>query len=433
MLPVTLAAAAAIATASSLSLSGIRDVLSTAISNHVTPGLVAGIRDAFGNVIFLEAFGSLTYGEDTPLGQPNSFVTLDTFYDMASISKLIGPVSSAAYLYQLGYMPDLDELVSSNNYLGTFNYSQNGKETITLRNLLLHNSGYPPDPSPSYASVEFGCPATSNPSPPLTLSCQGLIFTNLMAQTLENPTGAKMVYSDLSMITLLFIVGRVVTREGLITNADFDLKRLPECMNASSSNPGGLFFACSYHAYWRKAIQPRLFANGVNAVTNYVLDHSLWPLASPTYVDEVYRNRIMQGDVSDANSYALGGLAGHAGIFSTIRECLDFTSVWQYHNSLLNSTTTSLWTRVWNSTFSSRALGWVTQASTDTYFGCGNMSDSTFYHTGYTGTLVCVDPVRNISTVLLTTRVYPNESNVPQIQALRQAFNNEVIKALDRY
>lgn len=425
--------AAALALGSSLSLSGIRDVLFSAIANNVTPGLVAGVRDSLGNTVFLEAFGSLTYGEETPLGQPNSKITLDTFYDMASISKIIGPVSSAAYLYQLGALPDLDEEISSDNYLGSFNYSQNGKGTITLRNLLLHNSGYPPDPSPSYASIDFACPATSSPSPPLTLSCQDQVFTNLMAQTLENPPGAKMVYSDLSMITLLFIVGRVVTREGFITSNDFDLKRLPECASASSDNSGGLYFACAYHAYWRKAIQPRLIANGANAVTNYVLDHSLYSDASPTYVDEAYRHRIMQGDVSDANSYALGGLAGHAGIFSTVKECLDFTSVWQYGNSLLNSSTTLLWTSVFNSTFSSRALGWVTQAPTDTYFGCGNMSSSTFYHTGYTGTLICVDPSRNISTVLLTTRVYPDEGNVIQIQALRQAFNNEVIKALDFY
>ena len=64
------------------------------------------------------------------------------------------------------------------------------------------------------------------------------------------------------------------------------------------------------------------------------------------------------------------------------------------------------------------------------YMGCGNLSASTFYHTGYTGTLMCVDPERNISTVLLTTRVYPDEQNVGGIQQLRQAFNNAVLAAL---
>jgi serine-type D-Ala-D-Ala carboxypeptidase len=412
--------------------SNVRDVLVTAISNNVTPGLVAGIRDSFGTIVFYEAFGSLTYGENTPLGQLNSNVSIDTLYDMASISKLIGPVTCAAYLYQIGAMPDLDEKVSSSLLLGT-NYSQNGKENITLRNLLLHNSGYPPDPNPSYASTLFACPATSIPSPPLTLSCQDQVYVNLMAQVLENPIGSKMVYSDLSMITLLFIIGRVVTREGYITNLDFDLDRLPECINASIPT-GGLYYSCAYEAYWRLKIKPKLFLNGNNAQTTYLLDHSLWPYASPTYIDQTYRHRIMQGDVSDANSYALGGIAGHAGIFSTLGECLNFTSIWQYgsETSLLNQTTTSLWTTVYNETFSSRALGWVTQASTDTYFGCGNMSASTFYHTGYTGTLVCVDTLRNISTVLLTTRVYPDEGNVPQIQALRQSFNNAVIAELDK-
>lgn len=146
-------------------------------------------------------------------------------------------------------------------------------------------------------------------------------------------------------------------------------------------------------------------------------------------------SRVSQGAVADSNAYAHGGVAGHAGIFSTVGDILNFTAVWQPVQSagmrLLNATTIAFWTRAPNPSFSPRALGWVTQAATDTYQGCGKLSAETFYHTGFTGTLMCLDPTRNISTVLLTTRVYPNmTANVDGILALRRNFNDAVLGVL---
>lgn len=62
--------------------------------------------------------------------------------------------------------------------------------------------------------------------------------------------------------------------------------------------------------------------------------------------------------------------------------------------------------------------------------GCGGLAPSTFYHTGYTGTLLCCDPTRNVTTVLLTNRVWPARGSVPEIQAARQAFNDAVLEVL---
>jgi CubicO group peptidase (beta-lactamase class C family) len=268
------------------------------------------------------------------------------------------------------------------------------------------------------------------PNPPLTLTCVEQIFEAVLAQTLEAPPGAQYVYSDLSMITLLFAVGRVVAR------AQPPLVRPPgdfrdECVALAPKSDSGAYALCAYEAFWRLHIKPSLFAAGGDAPTTYLPPPAQWPLAAPTYTDESYRHETMQGVVSDANAYASGGISGHAGIFSTLGDVLNFTAVWQYPGKLLNATTIALWTTVANASFSSRALGWVTQAASDSYLGCGNLSASTFYHTGYTGTLMCVDPERNISTVLLTTRCYPNDTETVEIKQLRQSFNNAVVAALD--
>jgi CubicO group peptidase (beta-lactamase class C family) len=98
--------------------------------------------------------------------------------------------------------------------------------------------------------------------------------------------------------------------------------------------------------------------------------------------------------------------------------------------ALLNATTVDLFTTVANASFSPRALGWLTQTPLDTYQGCGGLAPTTFYHTGYTGTLICGDPTRNVTTVLLTNRVWPDRGNVPEIQAARQAFNDAVLEVL---
>ena len=415
--------------ASAADWSAVRAVLAAGVAARTTPGLVAGVRDASGAVAFFEATGSLTYGEPTPLGQPNSATTVDTLFDMASCSKLLGPVTAAARLYELGLLPPLDTPVSDEALLG-HRFASHAKNNVTLRNLLLHDAGFPPDPEPGYSTPAFGCPATAvQPLPPLTLSCVEQIFLAVLAQPLEAPPGAQYVYSDLSMITLLFAVGRVVARASppLVRPEDFRA----ECVALGPDRDSGTYALCAYEAWWRLAIRPRLFAAGADAPTSYLLPAASWPLAAPTYNDSSYRHEVMQGAVSDANAYASGGVSGHAGIFSTLGDVLNFTAVWQYGDSgLLNATTIAAWTAVANASFSPRALGWVTQAATDSYMGCGNFSVSTFYHTGFTGTLMCVDPARNISTVLLTTRVYPAEGNVAAIQELRQAFNNAVLAAL---
>jgi len=96
--------------------------------------------------------GHYSYDETSPVMD-----ALKTYFDMASCSKVLGTTSVIAMLYEQGYI-GLDDLVSK--YLGDQYGNNGGKATVTVRNCLLHNAGYLPDPDPIYSDASFGCPNT---------------------------------------------------------------------------------------------------------------------------------------------------------------------------------------------------------------------------------------------------------------------------------
>lgn len=114
-----------------------------------------------------------------------------------------------------------------------------------------------------------------------------------------------------------------------------------------------------------------------------------WPSCAPTENDTDYRHEVMQGQVHDENSYALGGIAGHAGVFSTAPDLfilMNRLMFAQENDDYLNKTTVKLFTTEYNHTQSSRALGWNTNDPTVYDEGwnltCGSMSAETFMHLG---------------------------------------------------
>ena len=154
----------------------------------------------------------------------------------------------------------------------------------------------------------------------------------------------------------------------------------------------------------------------------------------PTYADTTYRHLINQGEVSDENAYASGGLSGHAGIFATLDDMAAFARMWAVRQpALLAQSTRDLFFVPPNPAVSPRALGWTTQAPSDGLRLCGDWPNSTVYHTGYTGTLVCIDIETNVSLVLLTNRVYPNSTaNADSVCVVRREFTTAVRAALQR-
>jgi CubicO group peptidase (beta-lactamase class C family) len=149
----------------------------------------------------------------------------------------------------------------------------------------------------------------------------------------------------------------------------------------------------------------------------------------PTADDRTFRNRIIQGEVQDENASVMGGIAPHAGLFSTASDIAIFT------NAMLNGgtpivrpETLAFFTRRETSPpGTSRALGWDTPSNpsqSGKYF-----SPSSFGHLGYTGTSLLIDPERKISVTLLTNRTWPDCSNWA-IKEVRPAFHDAVMEAL---
>jgi len=144
-----------------------------------------------------------------------------------------------------------------------------------------------------------------------------------------------------------------------------------------------------------------------------------------------YLTWCVQGQVSDNNAYALGGVAGHAGVFSTAIDLEIFLRQWLF-GGLIRSDVYNLWIKEVNHSQSSRALGWNTNDPGINDQGwnlsCGDkLSPLTYMHTGYTGTMICADPANQWITILLTNRVYPTDANGSSgIHDIRRRFGDAV-------
>ncbi len=347
--------------------SPVNKIMESAISDSVFPGavLLFGIDNKF---LYEKAFGNYTYDKSsTP-------VSLNSIFDLASVSKVVGTTSAAMILTDKGKL-NLDEKVIT--YLPEFN--NNGKDKITIRNLLLHNSGLPAFKKyyDEYSTAEE-------------------VINDIMNLKLIYEPGTKYVYSDLGMITLQKVIEKITGKTLDKFLADNLFK--PLGMNLTMYNP-----------------PKELKYNCV-----------------PTEVDTFYRMRLLQGEVHDERAYLLNGVAGHAGLFSTAEDLSKFIRMLlnggKFNGKqILNKKIIDEWTTK-QSEQSDRGLGWDTRSkehsSSGKYF-----SMNSFGHTGYTGTSIWVDKEKKLFVILLTNRVHPTRKN-RKIIKFRPVIHNAVYRSL---
>jgi CubicO group peptidase (beta-lactamase class C family) len=157
-----------------------------------------------------------------------------------------------------------------------------------------------------------------------------------------------------------------------------------------------------------------------------------WPTIAPTENDLDFRKRLMQGEVHDENAWAMGGVSGHAGLFSTAGDTAIFAQmilnggIYAHHRLLARATLQEFTARQAIGD-AARTLGWdvVTQPSSSGHY----FSPGSFGHTGFTGTSLWIDPERGLFVVLLTNRVNPTRAN-EQIRQLRPAVHDAILQAL---
>ena len=320
-------------------------VVRVGLEQGAAPGAALAVG-RYGRLVYLKGLGTTDYAAGAPA------VDAATMYDLASLTKVVATTTAAMILEEEGKL-DISRTVQS--YLPEFNAPD--KAAITVRMLLTHRGGLE-----AFA--------------PLWKDTRGRAdyLAKINAGPLANPPGTKMVYSDWDFILMQDIIER-------ITGTTLDA-----------------------------FVAARVFGPLGMTSTRFLpdtTDAALMRRIPPTEKDTL-RGQI-HGTVHDPNAWALGGVSGHAGLFSTARDLAIFVQMLQNGGSykgthILTAATITRWTAPQDPR-SSRALGWDTPSdvsSAGRYF-----SPRSFGHTGFTGTSIWVDPERGVFVVLLMNRVNP--------------------------
>lgn len=281
--------------------------------------------------------------------------TARTIWDLASLTKVIGTTTAVMQLVQQGRV-SLDAPVV--RYLPE--WKAEGADRITVRHLLTHTGGLLAW-RPLYKEA-------TNASEALAI---------LFATKPDTLPQVRYVYSDLGFILL----GQLVQRVSGEPLATYDVA----------------------HIFGPLGMQE----------TRYLPPVSWSSRTAPTEVDP-WRQRHLRGEVHDENAAILGGVSGHAGLFSSGHDLVRFARMYLGYGQLegqrvLDSTTVALLTRVQDSSISRRALGWETPTGGNS--AGHRMSPIAFGHTGFTGTSLWMDPGEGVFVLLLTNRVNPTREN----------------------
>lgn len=224
----------------------LTEILSNGVTSHVYSGAVAMVGNEKG-LLYSQAVGYYSY--DTNDKPVNIFSSI---FDIASLTKVISTTSAVAHLYQAGLLSPDDYVV---NILGE-NYGQHNKHLIQIKHCLLHNAGYSPDPIPWYWDQEFPCPNTDDEYPAEDFSCiYPFIYNSFINETLNTLPGEAYVYSDLSFLTLQYVVGMIVLKNHLISRNDYR----DECIQWIDAHNiveilSPLDLICAYEAYVRREV-----------------------------------------------------------------------------------------------------------------------------------------------------------------------------------
>jgi CubicO group peptidase (beta-lactamase class C family) len=340
----------------SVEMSALRlDAITRVVRRGISEGGFPGaavVVGRRGSAVYSQGFGRLSWGADAPDVSPDRSI-----YDLASLTKVIGTTTAIMLLYDEGKIKLDDKVI-------TFfpEFGGGAKDSVTVQDLLTHRSGLP-------AGRDLWRLAWS-PSD----------AQHLVLQTpLEASPGTRYIYSDLGADILGFIAERVSGR------------KLDDML------------------------QEKVFAPLGMTETWYKVPSAARERTAPTATMSV-RGYSLRGDVHDENAHALGGVAGHAGLFSTAGDLSVFATMMlnkgQYLGTRIISDTTV--ERFTARAAGSRALGWDTCAGHNGV-GCGRyMSARAYGHTGFTGTSIWIDPERDMFVVLLTNRVFESRARRPE-------------------
>jgi serine-type D-Ala-D-Ala carboxypeptidase len=343
-------------------LEGAKRVLEQAVARRDIPSAVAVVGTATERHT-VAVCGVRRYGGET--------VTLETRYDLASLSKVVSTLPCILRLVsdgEISFDDTVGKFISNAGWFQTASLAD-----VTIRQLLTHTSGLPAWKT-LFAQV----------------STRQTAVANVLQTELVHPKG-MIIYSDLGFITL----GAIVERVSKLRQDEFAERYIFEPLGMKETSYG-------------------LLENIPVAATE----------------DCGWRNEVLEGTVHDENAFVMEGVAGHAGLFGTADDVAAYARAWLNFDSRLGrgDVLQEVIREHVNDGKLRRGLGWLLK-SEDSFAGkCA--TEKGYGHTGFTGTSVWIEPEQNWFAVLLTNRVHPTRNHGANMHEIRQAFHNALFSAI---
>ena len=370
--------------ASSPNLSFIDTMIEEAIKKKAFPGCQVLVAKN-NKIIFNKGYGYTA-------GEGSAPVTLDTYYDLASVTKITATTVSIMKLVEEGKV-DINKTIG--DYLPWV--LGNDKAKITLKDLLLHQAGL-------YPYIKFYEALLT----PTGGYLDGLV-TDVPDQTHHKMiTPSKYLLDSWSDTIKNKILSSAVTKAGNYIYSDNDFIFLGMIVEQVTG--------MNLDEYTTKQFYAPL---GMASTGFLPLQKTTLQNIAVSEVDNYFRHELIQGAVHDEGASVMGGIAGHAGLFSNASDLAklylmllnkgSWEGVPYFKASTIDSFTS------YNTSNSRRGLGFdkpeKNNANSIDPYPCLNASPSTFGHTGYTGTCVWADPEKELLFIFLSNRVYPSRDN----------------------
>ena len=385
-------------------LSRIDALVNQAITDKKTPGAVVLVGRK-GKIIYRKAFGNRS------LVPTVEKMTVDTIFDVASLTKTVATATSIMILVEQGK-------IRLNDTIGKFIpeiEDQNAKR-VTIQQLLTHISGYRPD-------FDLSEKWTGR---------DGMLQA-LYKEKLRNPAGTRFVYSDIGFIVLGEIVSKIAGNEKPVKEGNyppvsikgkefspFTSSNLFQPLLMSNTN----FFVIENQGFYLpNTPENSLKRNSQIAPTENIKGQNSY-LGAKFEGDEKSGNEMLRGQVHDPTAYRMNGIAGHAGLFSTADDLARYCQMILNGGVLdgkriLSAATVARMTKpyVISETGATRGLGFDMNSSFSVNRG-ELFPLGSFGHTGFTGTSIWIDPVSQSFVVFLSNRVHPDgKGDVGELRA----------------
>ncbi len=369
----------------------VEHAFNDAIERGVMPGATVVVRKG-DEIVFENQFG---WRQTVPDRYP---MQLETVFDLSSLTKVLATSTAMMLLIREGKVR-LDDRVTRFFH----NFGVHGKTYITFRHLLGHYSGLAAW-RPFYGQIA-DIERKGRINFMASRGAKEYVYEQIHREKLEAPAGSRAIYSDLNFMLLGEVVEQVTG--------------------------GGLNRFCRDRIFRPLSLRATDFVD-----ISLVRTHRLEPVPEMFAATEICptRKRLLVGEVHDENAYAMGGAAGHAGLFGPVKEVdrilAELIACYHGRSDLVpRSLITEFWKRNDVVKGSTWALGWDTPTAGNSSAGT-HFSPAAVGHLGFTGTSIWIEPEREIAVTILTNRVHPRRDN-EAIRDFRPLIHDRIMEVLD--